>query len=114
MGRKLKIRIPVPKLDYVQYESERVASETVNDHEMTVNPHPQYQRTVQKGVANGYAGLDAEGQVPVAQLGTGATATKFLRGDQTWADPPGGSANLDGGLPDSNYGGITNIDGGLV
>lgn len=44
-----------------------------------------------KGVALGYAGLDAAAKVPTAQLGgAGADATKFLRGDQTWAAGGGG------------------------
>jgi hypothetical protein len=38
-----------------------------------------------KGVASGYAPLDAGTLVPAANLGTGSSiSTKFLRGDQTW------------------------------
>lgn len=37
-----------------------------------------------KGAVSGYAPLDASQLVPVANLGTGATAAKYLRGDQTW------------------------------
>lgn len=54
--------------------------------------HVQYQLRTEKGVADGYAGLDSEGEVPPAQLATAGTPdnTTFLRGDQTWATPPGG------------------------
>jgi hypothetical protein len=57
------------------------------------------------------------GNLPVNNLGsgTGASSTTFWRGDGTWAIPAGGgggSPNLDGGTPTSNYGGITAIDGG--
>ena len=39
-----------------------------------------------KGVASGVAGLDASGLVPTVQLGgSGASSSNFLRGDQTWA-----------------------------
>lgn len=42
--------------------------------------------TTNKGVANGYASLDAATKVPTVQLGgSGAGSTTFLRGDQTWA-----------------------------
>ena len=38
-----------------------------------------------KGVANGYAPLDAGSKVPTVNLGSGAASnTTFLRGDQTW------------------------------
>lgn len=48
--------------------------------------------TANKGVANGHAGLGANGRVPTAQLGGGtADSTTFLRGDQTYAAPSGGS-----------------------
>lgn len=49
------------------------------------------QETSAKGQANGYASLGAGATVPVAQLGTGtASASTFLRGDQSWATPAGG------------------------
>jgi len=42
-----------------------------------------------KGGANGYCGLDASSKVATANLGgAGADATKFLRGDRTWAVLP--------------------------
>jgi hypothetical protein len=40
-----------------------------------------------KAQANGYAGLGANTRVPAAQLGTGAAATTYLAGDQTYKDP---------------------------
>ncbi len=41
-----------------------------------------------KGQANGYASLDANGFVPTAQLGTGTpTATNALLGNRTWGNP---------------------------
>lgn len=51
----------------------------------------QVRISAEKGVANGYAELDSGILVPTARLGAGvADATKFLRGDRTWAVPPGG------------------------
>lgn len=45
-----------------------------------------------KGAADGYAALDIAAMVPTAQLGgLNADATKFLRGDRTWATVPGAS-----------------------
>lgn len=46
-----------------------------------------------KGIASGYAPLDAGIKVPTVNLGgAGADATKYLRGDQAWAVPSGGGA----------------------
>jgi hypothetical protein len=48
-----------------------------NDHGglfgLADNDHPQYQLVSQKGVASGYATLDAAVKVPYAQLPTGTT-----------------------------------------
>ena len=60
---------------------------------------------------------EVTGNLPVTNLnsGTSASSTTFWRGDGIWAVPAGGgggSPNLDGGTPTSNYGGITAIDGG--
>lgn len=47
------------------------------------------EQTVNKGAANGYAGLNSSTVVPTAQLGTGAaTGATFLRGDNVWAAAP--------------------------
>lgn len=48
-----------------------------------------YQTKVERGVANGYASLDAGTKVPSAELGgAGADSTKYLRGDRTWQTFP--------------------------
>lgn len=61
---------------------------------LNADDHPQYQKVSEKGQASGYASLDASGKVPTTQLGgAGADATKFLRGDQTWAVPSGGGGS---------------------
>ena len=45
-----------------------------------------------KGQASGLAPLDANSKVPTVNLGgAGADSTKYLRGDQTWQVPAGGS-----------------------
>lgn len=47
----------------------------------------------QSGSANGVASLGTNGQVPTSQLGgSGGSSTNFLRGDGTWAIPPGSGA----------------------
>lgn len=43
-------------------------------HVAASDPHTQYQKESEKGVANGYAGLDSGGKVPAAQLPASATA----------------------------------------
>ena len=69
------------------------------------DPHTQYQKESEKGVANGYASLGADGLVPQDQLGTGAQdGTKFLRDDGTWQLPAGTTdhGSLDG-LADDDH-----------
>jgi hypothetical protein len=49
------------------------------------------------GSANGVAGLNGSGTVPLTQLGAGtASSSNFLRGDGTWAVPSGGVASVFG------------------
>lgn len=71
----------------------------------------------QTPLAHTHAAADiVSGLIALARLGAGVPdATKFLRGDQTWAVPAGGGGgltNLDGGVPGSIYGGVLAIDGG--
>lgn len=74
------------------YEPLGASASAVSAHEAAADPHTGYQLESQKGSANGYASLGAGALVPTNQLGTGsANNTTFLRGDQTWATPAGGS-----------------------
>lgn len=58
----------------------------------TGHSHAGTEQTANKGAASGYAPLDAGTRVPTANLGSGsATSSTYLRGDQTWATPAGGS-----------------------
>lgn len=55
-------------------------------HVAAADPHPQYELDANKGVANGYAPLDAGSRVPLANLVTGVpTGAKFFRDDRTLA-----------------------------
>lgn len=63
-------------------------------HSAAADPHTGYQKESEKGVANGYAGLDAAALVPAAQLGSGTpSAGTVLRGDQTWGAAAGGETD---------------------
>jgi hypothetical protein len=70
---------------------------SLNGHIGGSDPHTQYQKETEKGAANGYAALDSNGRVPLAQLGSGTpSATKFLRGDGAWITVEGvGAGELD-------------------
>lgn len=79
-------------------------SSAVTTHAGAADPHTGYQKESEKSQASGYASLDAGTKVPTVELGgVGADNTKFLRGDQTWQVPSGGSG-----------GGNTLYDLGLV
>ena len=47
------------------------------------DPHTQYQKSAEKGVANGYAALDSGVLVPIAQLPVGTAGTQVAAGNHT-------------------------------
>ena len=49
-------------------EAAVIAEAAVSAHELEIDPHTQYQKESEKGVANGYASLASDVKVPVAQL----------------------------------------------
>lgn len=58
---------------------------------------PLYEEKRLRGMANGYAALDASGRVPPAQLGDGIhSSAAFLRGDGVWTNIS--AANIGSGL----------------
>lgn len=64
------------------------------EHAADTDPHAQYQKESEKGAANGYASLGADGLVPQDQLGSGTQdGTKFLRDDGSWQPVPAGGAS---------------------
>jgi hypothetical protein len=77
----------------VQAAVEEVASEAataLSDHAAASDPHTGYQKESEKDAASGYCGLDSGVLVATARLGSGSpSAANFLRGDRSWAVPPG-------------------------
>ena len=64
----------------------------IDSHLGAVAPHSGHEQTANKGAISGYTPLDVNQKVPTVNLGgVGADNTKFLRGDQTWQVPAGGS-----------------------
>lgn len=58
----------------------------IDTHLGAAAPHSGHEATANKGAANGYCGLTS-GLVDTSNLGSGtANGSKFLRGDQTWAN----------------------------
>lgn len=82
--------------------SEKGAPLDENDYDATLTKiENEAQSRDEKGVANGYASLDSNGRVPVAQLASGTPdGTKFVRDDGTLATPAGGGG---GASKDSLY-----------
>ena len=50
-------------------------------HEAATDPHTGYQLETEKGAASGYASLDADTLVPIAELPTGVTSSTVSLGD---------------------------------
>lgn len=65
---------------------------SVAAHTAAADPHTGYQRESEKGAANGYAPLNANSRVPIANLASGTPdGTKFVRDDGTLAVPTAGA-----------------------
>jgi hypothetical protein len=83
--------IPVGPATDPTTDNQFVRKAFLDAHTNSTTPHAaatNLEKTANKGIANGYASLDAAIKVPTAQLGgAGADANKFLRGDQAWAAP---------------------------
>ena len=74
---------------------------------------PPLEETYRKGAANGYASLDANTRVPLAQLGSGTPdTTKFLRGDGSWQVPPSAEGGVPAGVIAMWSGSIASIPAG--
>lgn len=62
------------------YDPAGTASSAVSTHAAAADPHTGYQKESEKGAANGYASLGADGLVPSAQLpAAGADPWTYLR-----------------------------------
>lgn len=61
------------------------AAGAVAAHAGASDPHPGYQRESEKGTANGYASLDADGRVPDAQIANKLEAIILAASDETTA-----------------------------
>lgn len=85
--------IPIAQISTV-FATDNEVITAVTNHEAATDPHAGYQKESEKGIANGYAGLDASALVPTAQMATGTpTGTKFLRDDRTWQTVSGGGGS---------------------
>jgi len=71
-------------VDVPQPESDLTGA--IADHVAAYDSHSEYQQEVEKGVADGYASLDAYGTVPITELPTGTTASTVSLGDHTHGD----------------------------
>lgn len=61
-----------------ELDTEKASAQSLTDHVAHSDPHTGYQKESEKGVANGYASLDAGGKVPTAQIpGTESTVKWF-------------------------------------
>ena len=68
---------------YTQAQTNTQISTSISNHVGAADPHAQYQLESGRGVANGYASLDASGDVPFAQLPTGTGSTHVAVGNHT-------------------------------
>ena len=77
------------------YDAIGAATSAVSAHAGAADPHTGYQKESEKAAASGYASLDTNTRVPLAQLGSGSpSGSNFLRGDGSWAVPAGGGGGV--------------------
>lgn len=78
--------------DHPQYTTGVEVNTAISDHAAEADPHVLYQKESEKGLPNGYTGLDPSGLVDSAALANAGTpsGSTFLRGDRSWATPAAG------------------------
>jgi hypothetical protein len=70
------------------HDSDYEAAGAVATHAGASDPHTGYQKESERAAANGYASLDADTKIPIAQVPTGSTGSTVALGNHTH---PGGS-----------------------
>jgi len=97
---------------YTDAEALIQGQSAVSSHVALADPHTQYQLLTGKGVANGYAGLDGTGKVPLSQLPTlDGLSFEGLWDADTNSPALASGVGTEGSFYIVNVAGNTNLDG---